>query len=218
MKFGGTSVGDVAAFERVVHVVSSQTERRPVVVVSAMTKVTDALLAAFDLAKGGDLAGAVASLEPHWERHVEVAGHFIAADGPNLFGTELDLARGEISDLLLRTSRRSLPLSMLKDAIVSYGEQLSSRLLAEVLRSRGVNSRHFDSRRLVVTDDEFGSATPIMDETEELVRLEIVPATAAGEVPVMRGSAGRRERFPCFHMRKRPSLLTLAQRSCTRRR
>lgn len=187
MKFGGTSVGDVAAFERVVHVVSSQTERRPVVVVSAMTKVTDALLAAFDLAKGGDLAGAVASLEPHWERHVEVAGHFIAADGPNLFGTELDLARGEISDLLLRTSRRSLPLSMLKDAIVSYGEQLSSRLLAEVLRSRGVNSRHFDSRRLVVTDDEFGSATPIMDETEELVRLEIVPATAAGEVPVMGG-------------------------------
>ncbi|MBX3296824.1 MAG: lysine-sensitive aspartokinase 3 [Acidobacteria bacterium] len=187
MKFGGTSVGDVAAFERVVHVVSSQAERRPVVVVSAMTKVTDALLAAFETAKKGDFALAIASLEPHFERHVEVARHFIAADGPNLFATELDLARGEISDLLLRTSRRSLPLSMLKDAIVSYGEQLSSRLLAEVLRSRGVRSRHFDSRRLIVTDDEFGSATPIMDETAELVRLEIVPATAAGEVPVMGG-------------------------------
>lgn len=187
MKFGGTSVGDVAAFERVVHVVSSQAERRPVVVVSAMTKVTDALLAAFETAKKGDFALAIASLEPHLERHVEVAGHFIAADGPNLFDAELDLARGELSDLLLRTSRRSLPLSMLKDAIVSYGEQLSSRLLAEVLRSRGVRSRHFDSRRLIVTDDEFGSATPIMDETAELVRLEIAPAAAAGEVPVMGG-------------------------------
>ncbi len=43
MKFGGTSVGDVAAFERVFHIVSTQIERRPVVVVSAMTKVTDAL-------------------------------------------------------------------------------------------------------------------------------------------------------------------------------
>ncbi|MBK9164256.1 MAG: lysine-sensitive aspartokinase 3 [Acidobacteria bacterium] len=187
MKFGGTSVGDVAAFERVVHVVSSQIERRPVVVVSAMTKVTDALLAAFETAKKGDFALAIASLEPHFERHVEVAGHFIDADGPNLFDAELDLARGELSDLLLRTSRRSLPLSMLKDAIVSYGEQLSSRLLAEVLRSRGVRSRHFDSRRLIVTDDEFGSATPIMDETAELVRLEIAPAAATGEVPVMGG-------------------------------
>ncbi|HEV8593605.1 MAG TPA: hypothetical protein VGQ55_15980, partial [Pyrinomonadaceae bacterium] len=51
MKFGGTSVGDVAAFERVFHVVSTQIEKRPVVVVSAMTKVTDALLNAFDIAK-----------------------------------------------------------------------------------------------------------------------------------------------------------------------
>lgn len=187
MKFGGTSVGDVAAFERVFHVVSSQRERQPVVVVSAMTKVTDALLAAFETAKGGDLAGAVTSLEPHWERHLEVERHFIPSERSNLFLAELDLARGEISDLLLRTSRRSLPLSMLKDAIVSYGEQLSSRLLTEVLKAKGVNARHFDSRRLIVTDDEFGSATPIMDETAELLRLEIAPAAAAGEVPVMGG-------------------------------
>lgn len=55
MKFGGTSVGDVAAFERVIYVVSSQIDRRPVVVVSAMTKVTDALLAAFEVAKKATL-------------------------------------------------------------------------------------------------------------------------------------------------------------------
>lgn len=187
MKFGGTSVGDVAAFERVVNVVSGQAERLPIVVVSAMTKVTDALLAAFEMAKSGDLSGAVASLEPHWERHLEVERHFIPLEGSNLFLAELDLARGEISDLLLRTSRRSLPLSMLKDAIVSYGEQLSSRLLTEVLKAKGVNARHFDSRRLIVTDDEFGSATPIMQETTELVRLELTPAVETGEVPVMGG-------------------------------
>ena len=70
MKFGGTSVGDAAAFERVFYAVSSQIERRPVVVVSAMTKVTDALLAAFEMAKKGDFAEAIASLEPHFDRHV----------------------------------------------------------------------------------------------------------------------------------------------------
>lgn len=187
MKFGGTSVGDVAAFERVVHVVSTQAERRPVVVVSAMTKVTDALLEAFETAKKSDLARAIALLEPHFERHVEVARYFIPDGSPDLFNAELQFARGELSDLLMRAARRSLPLSMLKDAIVSYGEQLSSRLLAEVLRAKGVNARHFDSRRLIVTDDEYGAAQPIMDETAELVRLDLRPVIAAGEVPILGG-------------------------------
>ena len=187
MKFGGTSVGDVAAFERVYGIVSSQIERHPVVVVSAMTKVTDALLAAFETAKKGEFADAFSSLEPHFERHVQVSKNFIADGAPNAFSAELDFARDELSDLLMRVSRRSLPLQMLKDAVVSYGEQLSSRLLAEVLKSKGVNARQVDSRRLIVTDDEHGAATPIIDETNELVKLELEPLIAAGEVPIMGG-------------------------------
>lgn len=187
MKFGGTSVGDVAAFERVFHIVSTQIERRPVVVVSAMTKVTDALLAAFETAKKGDFAAAFTSLDPHFERHIAVSQEFIPAGAPNAFNGELEFARGELSDLLMRVSRRSLPLQMLKDAIVSYGEQLSSRLLAEVLKAKGLNTRQVDSRRLIVTDDEYGAATPIIDETNELVRLELEPLIASGEVPILGG-------------------------------
>lgn len=187
MKFGGTSVGDVAAFERVFHIVSTQIERSPVVVVSAMTKVTDALLAAFETAKKGEFAEAFASLEPHFERHVHVSDEYINAGAPNAFNAELDFARGELSDLLMRVSRRSLPLQMLKDAVVSYGEQLSSRLLAEVLNAKGVNARQVDSRRLIVTDEEYGAAQPIWDETEKLVQLELESLIAAGEVPIMGG-------------------------------
>ncbi len=187
MKFGGTSVGDVAAFERVFHIVSTQINKHPVVVVSAMTKVTDALLAAFETAKKGDFAEAYNSLEPHFDRHVEVSKHFIPDDKPNAFNGELEFARGELSDLLMRVTRRSLPLQMLKDAIVSYGEQLSSRLLAEVLKAKGVAARHVDSRRLIVTDDEYGAATPIIDETNEIVRLELGPLIAGGEVPILGG-------------------------------
>src|SRR5688572_2833476 len=187
MKFGGTSVGDVAAFERVFGIVSSQLDRHPVVVVSAMTKVTDALLAAFDIAKKGDHAEAFNSLEPHFERHIEVSRTFIPESSANGFTTELILTREELADLLMRVSRRSLPLQMLKDAIVSYGEQLSSRLLAEVLIAKGLNARQVDSRRLIVTDDEHGAAQPIVDETNELVKLELEPMIAAGEVPIMGG-------------------------------
>ncbi len=187
MKFGGTSVGDVAAFERVFQIVSAQSTKKPVVVVSAMTKVTDALLAAFETAKKGEFADAFLSLEPHFERHAAVSRHFIADGRPNAFGGELELARGELSDLLMRVSRRSLPLSMLKDAIVSYGEQLSSRLLAEVLKAKGIRARQVDSRRLIVTDDEYGAAQPIWDETEKLIKLELGPIIADLEVPIMGG-------------------------------
>lgn len=180
-------MGDVAAFERVHHVISTQIDERPIVIVSAMTKVTDALLAAFDIAKKGDADAAFASLESQFSRHVEVAKYFIPDGTSNVFDTELRYAREELADLLTRTSRRSLPLSMLKDAIVSYGEQLSSRLLAEVLKARGVNARQFDSRRLVVTDDEFGAAQPIWEETRDLLQLDLKPSIAEGEVPVMGG-------------------------------
>ncbi len=187
MKFGGTSVGDVAAFERVVRIVSEQVAKNPVVVVSAMTKVTDALLAAFDTAKKGDDARALESLSQHFSRHTEVAETFLGDEQKKSFQAELDLAKAELSELLKRAARRSLPLAMLKDAVVSYGEQLSSRLLVEVLRARGVNSRHKDSRRMIVTDDEYGAATPIRSETENLLQLELASAIEANEVPVMGG-------------------------------
>jgi aspartate kinase len=187
MKFGGTSVGDVPAFERVFKVVSTQMDKRPVVVVSAMTKVTDALLGAVETAKNGDFAAAFASLEGHFERHLDVSRQFLSGQDPSLFDRELEFARDELSDLLTRVSRRSLPLQMLRDAIVSYGEQLSSRLLAEVLKAQGVNARQVDARRLIVTDDEYGAAQPIWDETEKLINLELEPIITAGEVPIMGG-------------------------------
>jgi aspartate kinase len=187
MKFGGTSVENAEAFARVAAIVSGEKENSPVVVTSAMAKVTDALLRAFDLAKKGEVENAVLSLEPHFERHKKVSVELTTEAQQKLFQVELDFAERELSDLLMRTSRRSLPLSMLKDAIVSYGEQLASRLLTFVCQTKGVNARHADSRRLIVTDDEFGSAAPIWDETEKLIQLELEPLINSGEIPVIGG-------------------------------
>ena len=187
MKFGGTSVQNTEAFGRVAEIVAAQKESSPVVVTSAMSKVTDALLFAFETAKKGDFEAAFASLEPHFERHKQVAKDLIDENQQKAFQTELDFARKELNDLLMRTSRRSLPLSMLKDAIVSYGEQLSSRLLAEVCKAKNLNARQIDSRRLIVTDEEYGAAAPIWDETEKLVQLELQPLIDANEVPILGG-------------------------------
>ncbi len=187
MKFGGTSVQDAEAFARVAAIVAGERENSPVVVTSAMAKVTDALLNAFETAKKGEIENAILSLEPHFERHKKIARELTGEAQQKLFQIELDFAEKELGDLLMRVTRRSLPLSMLKDAIVSYGEQLSSRLLAEVCSAKGLNARQMDSRRLIVTDDEYGSAAPVWDETEKLVRLELEPLIDAGEIPVMGG-------------------------------
>ncbi len=175
------------AFARVVEIVGSQQDFSPVVVTSAMSKVTDALLFAFETAKKGDFESAFASLKPHFERHAQVSKDLTGENQQKVFQTELDFADTELSDLLMRVSRRSLPLSMLKDAIVSYGEQLSSRLLAEVCKAKKLNVRQIDSRRLIVTDEEYGAATPVWDETERLVQLELQPLIEANEIPILGG-------------------------------
>ena len=187
MKFGGTSVKDVEAFLRVAGIVASQKDHSPIVVTSAMAKVTDALLNAFDIAKKEDSGKAFSSLEEHFERHKKIAKELLEKPRKIAFIAELDLAKEELSGLLLRVERRSLPLQMLKDAIVSYGEQLSSRLLADVCKAKSLNARQIDSRRVIVTDDEYGSAQPIWDETEKFIQLELKPLLEAGEIPVMGG-------------------------------
>ena len=187
MKFGGTSVKDAEAFLRVAKIVASQKEEFPIVVTSAMAKVTDALLNAFELAKKGDSGEAFSSLEEHFDRHKDVAEELLDKPRQTAFLAELELSKEELSGLLLRVERRSLPLQMLKDAIVSYGEQLSSRLLAEVCKANELNARQVDSRRVIVTDDEYGSAKPIWDETEKFVQLELNSLQEAGEIPIMGG-------------------------------
>ena len=187
MKFGGTSVGDSAAFERVCRIVADQIENQPVVVTSAMTKVTDALLNAFDLARKNEPETAFDSLAPHFARHLEVAEHFLNDDAQQTFAAEIEKSKRELREILERVSRRSLPVQLLKDVIVAYGELLSSRLLAEVLRSKNINARFADARRLIVTDDEHGAANPIWEETARIVSIELNSIISNGEIPVLGG-------------------------------
>lgn len=187
MKFGGTSVADGAAFARVSAIVAGEKANAPVVVTSAMSRVTDALLAAFDRAKKGDYQIALQALEPHFERHLEVARELTDSKQQADFARDLDVSKTEVGELLERVSRRSLPLAMLKDAIVSYGEQLSSHLLAEVFTAKNLNARQVDARRLIVTDEEYGAAQPIWADTENLIQLELQPLIDADEIPVLGG-------------------------------
>ena len=194
MKFGGTSVADARAFERVAALVERERNAHPVVVVSAMSRFTDALLEAFERATAGEGAGAAETLEEHFGRHAQVAHKMLKPDAVAEFASALEESRREISEALgeaaevvSNESEQSPRLVALKDSVVSHGEQLSSKLLAAVLCAHGIKSRQVDARRCVITDDEHGRANPLKEETERHTRAELEPLIEACEVPVMGG-------------------------------
>ena len=178
MKFGGTSVADAAAFENVARIVAGEREAAPVVVVSAMSGVTDALLAARH----------IASLQEVFERHHNVSRELL--DDNKAFAERLSSAEQEIAELLEALAERPSERKRLQDAVVSFGEILSSALLAELLNQRGIAAQQVDARRCIITDEEHTSAAPLMTKTFAHSKSELFPIIDSGAVPVLGGFIG----------------------------
>jgi aspartate kinase len=188
LKFGGTSVQDAEAFRRVVEIVESQRGQMPVVVVSAMSGVTNALLKSVDRSVGGDIKGAVASLDEHFERHRNVGHSFFERATAELFDEALDKARAQIAQLLtIAGSGKDFDFGSLQDAVVSFGEQLSSALLSEVMKAEGLPACNVDARQCIITDSEHARANPNFELTAQRTRSHIGAVLAAGEIPVLGG-------------------------------
>jgi len=180
MKFGGTSVADAAAFENVARILANERDAARIVVVSAMSGVTDSLLAASN----------IASLESVFERHRAVAHELLDSSRAAAFIDQLRDAADKISALLQSLVQKPADDKTLQDAIVSFGETLSSTLLAEVLNQKGITARHVDARRCIITDEEFTSAAPLMTETFAHSQSELNPVLGSRVVPVLGGFIG----------------------------
>ena len=187
MKFGGTSVADEDAFKRVRQIVRAHRDARPVVVLSAMSRVTDALLASVQVAANGHVETARRALDEHFERHRKVARALLTAEAAKSYELVLESAQGEIAELLREVSARSQPLPLLQDVIVSYGERLSASLLAEILRADDLAAQYVDARRCITTDSEHGCAAPVFDETIKRTRAEVFPLVEKSVIPVLGG-------------------------------
>lgn len=189
MKFGGTSVADAAALERVAAIVAAHREERPVVVVSAMSGVTDALLASTSIASEQGLNVAIKSLNETFRRHHHAAQQLLPRNADH-FGACLDRAAVRIAQLLQTIAGDPATRRANQDAIVSFGELLSSRLLAELLNHRGVNAQQVDPRHCIVTDDEYTCAAPLITETFAKTQQSLVPLLEENVVPVVGGFIG----------------------------
>jgi aspartate kinase len=193
MKFGGTSVEDAAALERLAAIVHEHRDVRPVVVVSAMSRVTDALVRAVALAGEGDVNRACAEVAPHLRRHVEAARALLPADAAAEVEAAVARAGGELAELLAMIGLQPGTRLPLHDAVVAHGELLSSRLVAAVLAARGLDGRQVDARRCIRTTGDFRRAAPIAAQTRDATRAEVLPIVEAGGVPVLGGFIGSAE-------------------------
>ncbi len=187
MKFGGTSVADAAAFENVARIVAGERDVSPVVVVSAMSGVTDNLLAATIESNADE---AIASLGPTFSRHHDVAKELLSQSQAEQFIKHVSSAADSVAELLRAIAQNPSQSKVLQDAVVSFGEMLSSTLLAEVLTERGIQARQVDARRCIITNEEHTCAAPLMSETFAASQKELRPLLEANVVPVLGGFIG----------------------------
>ncbi len=166
MKFGGTSVANFEAITRTIFIIGGKLDQKPVVVVSALSKVTDLLYRISDAAATKDSALTKDLLAQLRQRHVSLACELLeqnpvqkesAVGRVNAICDELDAlanavcAVGELSD-------RN------KAIIISNGELLSSTIICFAMNAKGIRTNWIDARKMMITNDSYLKGEPVVDE------------------------------------------------------
>jgi aspartate kinase len=196
MKFGGTSVEDAKAIDRTAGIVRGRRDKglTPIVVVSAMAKVTDQLLAAAHAAGRGDRTGPLAIIARLRNRHLETAGALLDPTSIGELTKSIDAEFCSLDEILRGLAAVGELTPRISDMIVSMGERLSSRMIAEAFAQRGLDAVHIDARQCIITDNQHGKAIPQDALIEARLKEHVLPLAAAGRVCVMGGFIGSTEK------------------------
>jgi aspartate kinase len=193
MKFGGTSVADAEAMGRLIEIVRAESALTgpPVVVVSAMSKVTDQLLAMAARASAGERDASATGVDEALKRHLTAIETLVGDRAAREEVTarvleQFDELRAMLTALAIL--REASPRSL--DSVAAAGELLSSRVVTAALLSAGIDAVWVDARRAIVTDDQYMGAAPLTPETHAALAREVAPHVDAGRVVVLGGFVG----------------------------
>ena len=192
MKFGGTSVGDAGCIGRVIEIVrAAWRDSDVVVVVSAMSGVTNKLVAAASHSEFGFDHPVSEILEELRRQHIATANDLISS------AAERESIQRRIEELLNTGERLCQGTKLLReltprtrDAISSLGERLSVLLVAAGLAERGMDSAAIEATEIVVTDGSHGAADPCIEQTQARCEARLRPLLQQGAVPVVTGFIG----------------------------
>lgn len=183
LKFGGTSLSDGKRIKNAVQRIADQAKRHPVVVTSAMSKVTSKLIETAEAALAKNQKKVTENLAWLRKTHVTVAQSAQIQENISALLGKLEEHCAGIA-MVDELTPRSL------DAICSFGERLSSWLMVDALRQRGLNAERFNSRDMVQTDEQFGKAEIDWDNTCPQIRQTLVKTIQSGVIPVVTGYIG----------------------------
>jgi aspartate kinase len=191
MKFGGSSVQDATAIRRVASIVASRLNEQPLVVVSAMGGVTDGLVQVTEAAERGEATSALALLQDIRDRHIAASLDMLDAPEAAAFLLTLDARLAEAADLVTQIvtqiAAQGAATPAQRSHMLTFGEVLSSELVAAAFSALGVPSAHADARALIVTNARHPAAAPLAGPTRAKLR-EAIPALLERKlVPVLGG-------------------------------
>lgn len=193
MKFGGTSVGSVEAIQNVIQIVKRAVTEgdRVVVVVSAMSGVTDQLLQSISLAVGGNKWGYISTADRLRDRHEDTLNQLLQPGAlRDKTIAQIHALMEEYKDICQAVCILGEATPRIYDAVVSYGERMSCRLVAAALRQQGVQAAAFDAGQFLVTDDRHQNAVPLWEATQARVDAGLVPELERDITPVLTGFIG----------------------------
>jgi aspartate kinase len=191
MKFGGTSVGSAERMRTVARLSAEQRRKRPVViVVSAMSGITDLLIETTKHAEAGDRAGRDGNIRKLEERHIQACQQLLPR------ANQKHVLEG-IRQLVAEFQRITHGMLMLNDRpprsvdeAIAIGERLSALMIAACLEAEGTEAGAVNAAELIVTDAVFGSASPLMEQTTEKARARLLPLIRRSILPVVTGFNG----------------------------
>ncbi|MGA7811092.1 aspartate kinase, partial [Bradyrhizobium sp.] len=193
MKFGGTSVEDATAILRTASIVATRLRKNlnPIVIVSAMSKVTDTLLAAAAAAGRNDREEALKLSDALRTRHLNTAAELVT-ETDRLTSLQLNIHHDfdTLDDLLRGISAVGELTPRTSDNVVSFGERLSSVLCTAAFAQQTIPSTHVDARTVILTDNHYGKATPNEPAIEAALTAQVLPLIELNRVPVMGGFIG----------------------------
>jgi len=196
LKFGGTSVGNADAIAQTASVIIRTKAQDPnvVVVTSAMSGVTDLLVHSAQAAAMGDPQPYLDAREAIYEKHL-TAARALLTDRDELAQYEQYL-----EDRVRFFARLCSSIHVLGeltprglDVVSGLGERMAAPLLAAALRSLGESATWVDATELIVTDDHFGEAAPLLTPTCVRVQSRLLPMLQAGTTPIVTGFIGATE-------------------------
>lgn len=193
MKFGGTSVGGAEAITNLAGIVKTARNAgdRVIVIVSAMSGVTDQLIESAKMAAAGNKWGYLSTADRLRDRHEETL-NILLPPGRLREKTiaQIEALLGDYRDICQAVSVLGDSTPRIMDAIIAFGERMSARMVAAVLSGQGVEAQAFDAGEFLVTNEDFTSAVPIWDETVARVDSKLRPVVEQNITPVITGFIG----------------------------